>query len=78
MGNDLLMARVDLTPVLEGHVGPLLAQINSLFLTFPSRPSTPQTNGTLRPTDLAHFTSKSISSNFAMNRSQSKHSTCSK
>lgn len=46
MGNDLLMARVDLTPMLDGHVG-LLAFYNILHTIDIFSNSMPLINGTV-------------------------------
>lgn len=57
MGNDLLMARVDLTPMLEGHVNiyfsHCLTHFSDTFLY-----STPRTNGTAPQPGLGRSISK--------------------
>lgn len=62
MGNDLLMGRVDLTPVLEGHVRILLTDILSVLHTN-GVISMPRTNGTQLPMERDPFISRSTSSN---------------
>lgn len=56
MGNDLLMARVDLTPMLDGHVSFTLASPERPDVTLGLVFSTLQTNGTTRQVAKVHST----------------------
>jgi hypothetical protein len=77
MGNDLLMARVELTPVLEGVVCSIFFLSPGQFLTSTSiHFSMPQISGTQLPTARVLSISKSILSNCATNHSQSRRLIC--
>ena len=56
MGNDLLMGRVDLTPMLDGHVSRLIQPTLLLSNPFSSFDSMLPTSGIAQQRDPAHFT----------------------
>lgn len=76
MGNDMLMARVDLTPVLDGHVS--LIRTYNPSTQFNHSISTPQTSGITPQLAPVPSISKSTSNRSATNLSQSKPSIFSK
>lgn len=57
MGNDMLLARVDLTPSFDAHVRDASVKFCSVNLTF-HLTSTPLINGTRPTQDVVHSTSK--------------------
>lgn len=59
MGNDLLLGRVDLTPVLDGHVRYYVSPF--CIRSFSNSRSTHQISGTAQPPDPAPSISKSTS-----------------
>jgi hypothetical protein len=67
MGNDLLMARVDLTPMLEGHASAIILLICHRFL-LPTSYSMHLINGTTLPPDPGPSISRLTSSPSVTNR----------